>query len=77
MKAFLILCLLCTLNCDILSTLICLVQSEPLRNFISVVVAKIPENNLLDLGLYIFGKFEEIKAIFTNCINPNDAITFK
>ena len=77
MKVFLILCLLATLNCDIISTVLCLVSNEKLRTVVLEVVDLVKEKQWSTLPFYVLAKFDEVKSIVLNCVRPDDEVILK
>ena len=72
MKAILILCLLATLNCDILSTVFCLIRNEKVKTFATEVISKIKKKEWSTLPTLIFSNFNQLKDAVVSCIGQEE-----
>ena len=72
MKVILILCLLATLNCDIISTALCLLGNEKIRTFAIEVISKIKNKEWDDLPFLVIANFSSLKNAVVSCISPKE-----
>ena len=70
MKKILILCLIISLNCNLIDTGLCLFRNEKLRHIASDVIDTIKEKNWMKAISIVMMNFEEIKSIFGECLHP-------
>ena len=72
MKVILILCLLATLNCDIISTALCLLGNEKIRTFAIEVISKIKNKEWDNLPFLVIANFSSLKNAVVSCISPKE-----
>ena len=72
MKAILILCLLATLNCDIISTALWLLGNEKIRTFAIEVISKIKNKEWDNLPFLVIANFSSLKNAIVSCISPKE-----
>ena len=72
MKAILILCLLVTLNCDIISTAFCLIENEKIRSFAKEAISKIKNKKYADLPTLVISNFSSLKDAVISCIGQKE-----
>ena len=70
MKAFLFLCILISLNCNIIDTSICLIKNDKLRAIVIETLTAIKEKNWINIISTVLSKFEEVKSIVLKCLEP-------
>ena len=68
MKSILILCLLFTINCNLIDISICLVKSDKLRAIIVDVLTSIKEKNWNKILSSALLNLNEVKSVIQNCI---------
>ena len=72
MAPILILCLLATLNCDIISTFFCLLGNEKIRTFANEVISKIKNKEWDSLPVLVIENFSSLKNAVVSCIGPKE-----
>ena len=68
MKAILILYLLATFNCDILSIVFCIIGNEKVKAFATEVITKIKKKDWASLPLLVISNFNQLKDAVVSCI---------
>ena len=68
MKIILLICLVVSLNCDILSTAICIIRNEKVISVASKLISSITEKKWSEIPEIFFSNFSEIKEIAQNCL---------
>ena len=77
MKTLLILCLIVSLNCNLLDIGICLFSNEKLRNVVGDVIKSIKEKNFGNILSIVLINFNEVKSIVVNCFNDEPILQGK
>ena len=76
MKALLILCLIVSLNCNILDIGMWLFSNEKLRNVVGDVIKSIKEKNFVNILSLFLTNFNEVKSIVVNCFNDEPVLKY-
>ena len=73
MKAILLICLIASLNCNLVDTALCLIKNDEVKNVVSEILAAIKEKNFNKIIEIALSKFSDFKLIVQNCLTeePN------
>ena len=74
MRTLLILCLIVSLNCNILDIGMCLFSNEKLRNVVGDVIKSIKEKNFVNILSIVLTNFNEVKSIIVDCFNDEPVL---
>ena len=69
MKAILLLCLIASLNCNLVDTALCLLQNDKLKSIVSEVIDTLKTQNFNKLIEIVLSNFSDAKSMVLNCLN--------
>ena len=69
MKAILLLCLIASLNCNLVDTALCLFQNDKLKSIVSEVIDTLKTQNFNKLIEIVLSNFSDAKSMVLNCLN--------
>ena len=72
MRVFLVLCLIAALNCDILSTVLCILGNEKVHAVAKEVINAIKNKEWGSLLPIAFNNFNDIKDVVVKCLKSKD-----
>ena len=74
MKAILLICLIASLNCNLVDTALCLFKNDKVKTIASDILSALNEkdfNKIIEIAL---SNFSDIKTIVQNCLNEDEPI---
>ena len=72
MKAILVLCLLVTLNCNLIDTALCIYKNEKVRYVVGEAISAFKSKDWIKIVSLVLQNFEEVKSIVMNCLDDVD-----
>ena len=77
MKAILLICLIASLNCNLVDTALCLFTNDKVISIASDILAALKENNFTKIIEIALSKFNDVKLIVQNCLNEEPVLSLK
>ena len=75
MKAILLICLIASLNCNLVDTALCLFKNDKVKSIASGILAAVKENNFNKIIEIALSNLSDVKSIVQNCWNEEPILS--